>query len=157
MARTIITSDDLVWFGATAVSIGLAIANGFFLIEIIHNVFAVAMRMVAAGGTMLVLPIILATIIVTFGIPSLYRWAQGQFLLLVWFLGISSIQCMALGSAILIRTRLIARLTNGTVDDVLQLVGPVYEPVGWSLFAAAFIAGAWAIYARVRMNEQDEK
>lgn len=153
MARTVITYDDIAWFGATTISVSLAVANGFFLIEIIHNVFAVAMRMLAAGGTVLVLPIILATLIVAFGIPPLYRWAQGQFLLSVWFLGVSSIQCMALGSAILIRTRLLAWLTSGTTDDVLFLVGPIYEPVGWGLFVLALIAGVWAVYLRVKAGE----
>ncbi|MFP4509968.1 MAG: hypothetical protein ACLFNQ_07535 [Spirochaetaceae bacterium] len=153
MARTVINHDDVTWFAATTVSVGLAVANGFFLIEIIHNVFAVAMRMLAAGGTVLVLPIILATLIVAFGIPPLYRWAQGQFLLSVWFLGISSIQCMALGSAILIRTRLLAWLTSGTTDDILFLVGPVYEPFGWGLFVIALLAGVSSIYLKVKSKE----
>lgn len=153
MARTIITGDELTWFGATAVSVSLAVANGFFLIEIIHNVFAVAMRMVAAAGTVLVLPIILATLIVTFGIPPLYRWAQSQFMLPVWFLGISSIQCMSLGSAILIRTRVVAWLTSGTTEDILELVGPIYEPIGWAILFSGIGCGIAAVIARVRLSE----
>ncbi len=117
-----VDGDDLLRVGAAAVSIAVALAIGALLVEIVHNVFYVALGMVAAAGTLLILPIGLLVPAFILAVTPMYRRAQDHLRLGVLFCCVTGIQLLVLAGSLRGRVLLLRTLTGAEREQILLLL-----------------------------------
>lgn len=115
--------EEAVRVGMTLVSIAVLVAICFLYIEVIHNVFRIERGLVSAAGSILVLPIILAAIGLSYFFIYWYKQSAEKRKLNRRFLIITGIEFIVLSVSMLLRIRLLMALLEAPRERVLVLLG----------------------------------
>lgn len=153
------TRDEVVRVGLTLVSIAVLVAIAFLYIEVIHNVFRIEEGIVSAAGSILILPIVLAVIGLSYFFIHWYRKSYEKLRLGRRFLIATGIELAVLGLSLLLRLQLLMLMLNATREGVIVLLGRspdilIYGSLG--LGVAGIVAGS-ALVVRYRNRRRKNK
>ncbi len=141
--------EEALRIGMTLFSIAVLVAICFLYIEVIHNVFRIERGLVSAAGSILVLPIILAAIGVSYFFIYWYRESTAKRKLNRRFLITTGIELIVLALSMLLRIRLLMALLDAPRDRVLILLGRSPDLLIYGGLAGGLVMLGWGIYIAI--------